>query len=209
MRQIRHYVSRSGLALAWGLLIGCASDPLPPATPATSAPTNPAASETAVALPYPAPLQTTNNAAYPAGSSTTPPSPYPEPASAPQQPTEQLLQGTLSVLFPAPVLGVVIDGDMRVLDIEAASAAATAGVQVGDQLATLDGIPLDSQIQSVKEYIGTARADQAMRLVVRRGADTIELTVMPFSPHPPRDPRLQPGQIVPTTTPVLPPNDYL
>ena len=197
MCQLHHYVYRSGLVLVLGRLAGCGTASLPsanvpPAIRSTALPTTMAVSETTLALPYPVP--------------------YPGPSPAPQQqPTDQHVQSPTSSAdsFPAPALGVVVDPDMRVLSVDVASAAEAAGVQPGDQLETLDRIPVGSQTQKVKQYIRMAGEDQAMQLVVRRGTSTIEVIVVPFSSHARSRPTVEPGLLIPTVTPVVPPDDYL
>jgi hypothetical protein len=192
MRQLHQYVCRSGLVLVTGLLTMCGTPSLPSAN---------------------VPLQATNHATDTIGTSIAPSIPYPEPYPAPQRPlTDQQAQAagpTSATLSPAPVLGVVVDPHRRVLSVDVSSAAETAGIQSGDQLETLDGIPLDSQTQNVKERIRTAREDQSMRLTVRRGATIIEVIVVPFPAHPLSGSTVEPGHPASTPTPVAPTNDYL
>jgi len=194
MHQFHQYVCWSGFVLVTGLLTMCGTPSLPSAN---------------------VPLQATNHATDTIGTSIAPSIPYPGPYPAPQRPlTDQQAQAAGSTgatlgSSPAPMLGVVVDPHRRVLSVDVASAAETAGIQPGDQLETLDGIPLDSQIQNVKERIRTAREDQSMRLTAHRGATIIEVIVVPFPAHPLSGPTVEPGHPAPTATPVAPTDDYL
>lgn len=104
--------------------------------------------------------------------------------------------------FPAPVLGVTVDASMHVLDVEAGSPAARAGIQRGDILETLENIGLtatDGKAQ-VKQLIRNAKNGQKLRLTLQRAGKkaTLEITLTPRPIHPAQ----------PTPTPVTVPNDY-
>jgi len=65
----------------------------------------------------------------------------------------------------------------RVDKIEAGSAAATAGFQVGDIVTAIDGAKIDS-FTDMQRIVGT-RAGEALNFTVKRGADTVNLTGTP------------------------------
>jgi len=123
--------------------------------------------------------------------------------------TSVLPAPTIAILAPAPTLGVVVNPQMRVLSIDIASPAETAGIQPGDQLETLDRIAFASNIQNVKEHIFGARKDQAMQLRLRRGAMSLEVVVVPVPSYPRSRPTLEASQSVPTASPVAPTDVYL
>jgi hypothetical protein len=106
--------------------------------------------DTGISTAYPAPENTAAeiSAAYPA--------PLDNGRSAP----------TLAVLFPARVLGLVIDGDMRVLHVESGGSAEQAGIMAGDVLDTIDDISLASNMAQAKEIIYGSGAGQKLVLEV-------------------------------------------
>lgn len=101
--------------------------------------------------------------------------------------------------YAAPVLGVVVDKDMRVLDVEAHGAAARAGLQRGDVIETIEGIPLAVDKARVKQAIVQAKLTQKLTMKIKRGGLDAVLTVLPAPPV------FEPG---PTPTPVPPDEDY-
>lgn len=105
-------------------------------------------------------------------------------------------------LMPAPVLGVTVDPTMRVVDVERDSAAARAGVQVGDRLNTLDTIRLMQPRAKVraKLYVAAAQHGATLTLTLERDGQPLELDVLvtPFTGAP--------GHLTPT--PVMEPHYY-
>src|SRR5690348_16023875 len=65
----------------------------------------------------------------------------------------------------------------RVDKIEANSAAAAAGFQVGDIVTAIDGTKIDS-FTDMQRVVGT-RAGEALNFTVKRGTDTVKLTGTP------------------------------
>jgi S1-C subfamily serine protease len=114
--------------------------------------------------------------------------------------TALVCAATLSCAFqgdyPAPSLGVVVDSQFTVLDVKAGSAAARAGIEVGDVLVSLDGTAWPtpdewqaalSQIENGQEYI----------VVVQRGTLTVSLNMTARRPAAP----LFPEAVTPTPIP--------
>jgi PDZ domain len=124
--------------------------------------------------------------------------------------TAQSIPGvTPAVLMPAPVLGVVVDKALTVLSVDTYSAAERAGIHVGDVLDTLDDLPIQGNIGEVKNRIQSAQEDQVLHLKIIRQGTPLNLTVVPFSSQELVYPTPEPGRLLPTATPVFPPNDYL
>jgi hypothetical protein len=113
------------------------------------------------------------------------------------------------ILMPAPVLGVVVDKALQVLSVDTYSAAERAGIHVGDVLDTLDDLPIQGNIGEVKNRIQSAQEDQVLHLKIIRQGTPLNLTVVPFSSQELVYPTPEPGRLLPTATPVFPPNDYL
>lgn len=117
--------------------------------------------------------------------------------------TERPVASDSLTLEPAPQFGLVLDKEMRVIDVEEGGAAEKAGVQVGDVLTELNGealAPLDSlpQVDAAFELA----AERTMRrgaapasLAVRRNGAATRIEIMP---GPPPDRR---GQPTPTAVP--------
>jgi len=64
---------------------------------------------------------------------------------------KQLVQ--VSYLHAAPLLGVVVDNEMKVVDIDAGGVAEKAGIQRGDILKSLDGVAFNTDGQEIKEVL--------------------------------------------------------
>lgn len=94
--------------------------------------------------------------------------------------------------YPAPALGVTIDGNFQVLDIKKGSAAEQAGIQIGDVLLSLNG-KTDLPLGEWNEIHARMEVGQEYEVTVQRGDETITLTVIAR-----RDP---PAAIPPGTTP--------
>src|ERR1700760_2070277 len=65
----------------------------------------------------------------------------------------------------------------RVDKVEANSAAAAAGFQVGDIVTAIDGAKIES-FTDMQRAVGT-RAGETLTFTVKRGADTVQLTGTP------------------------------
>lgn len=106
-------------------------------------------------------------------------------------------------LEPAPQFGIVLDREMRVIDVEEGGAADRAGVRVGDVLTMLNGDPLSS-LDSLAE-VGAAFAAVGERALLpdaapasvteRRGGREETITIVPAAPP------ARPGQPTPTAVP--------
>lgn len=106
----------------------------------------------------------------------------------------------ISVLMPTPVLGIVIDKDMRIVHVEAKGAAERAGIQKGDIVEVLDGTLATTQRELVRQIIQEARAGQQHTIRVKRAGKSVDMLIVPAPPVP---------NSQATPTPVLPPYDYL
>jgi S1-C subfamily serine protease len=88
---------------------------------------------------------------------------------------------TVSVLSPAGQLGLVIDTQLRVVDVEPGGAAEGAGIERDDVLLALDGAPLTAP-ETARLAVIAASPGQALRLTVRRGADERTIDVISAPP---------------------------
>ena len=96
--------------------------------------------------------------------------------------------------------GVVVDKDMKVLDIEPGSAAEKAGMQVGDVLDTVEGVSIGKDKDKVKGIIREPKKDKKLKLKLKRADKDM---VIDISPAPPA---ARPNAATPT--PVFAPQDY-
>jgi predicted metalloprotease with PDZ domain len=101
---------------------------------------------------------------------------------------------------PGDELGVVVDKDMKVLDVEPGSAAEKAGVQVGDVLDTVEGVSVGKDKDKVKNLIREPKKDKKLKLKLKRADKDMEVDISPAPPVP------RPGAATPT--PVFAPQDY-
>jgi len=126
------------------------------------------------------------------------------PTATPDLTARQLITTTY-IDYAADVLGVVVDGNMKVLHVEVDSAAAKAGLQEGDVLDTLDDLAFIKDRQKVKDKIhepnfSEPKKVKKFKLKFKRADKMQEVDV---SPGPPT---AQPVQG--TVTPVWDPEDY-
>jgi predicted metalloprotease with PDZ domain len=104
----------------------------------------------------------------------------------------------------APVFGLVLDANKRVLQVEPGSASEKAGVQIGDVIEAINGISLVRNPDEARDAVMEARnVKKAIMVKLKRNDQEQTLQVTPASPVLP-----QTGPIPPTVTPVLSPNDY-
>jgi membrane-associated protease RseP (regulator of RpoE activity) len=85
---------------------------------------------------------------------------------------------------PAPVLGVVVDRNLKVIDVESGSAAEKAGVQRGDVLKKLDSTILTSPVvamNTARQKI-QSKPGQKIDVMLQRGGQDILLQVLPAPP---------------------------
>jgi membrane-associated protease RseP (regulator of RpoE activity) len=94
--------------------------------------------------------------------------------------------------WPAPQLGVVVDENMKVVDIDRYSTAEEAGIQVGDILINIDGVPFTEKDKAKaliwespgeEAYEAVARGEEwqgiARRIELERDGEVLEVTIMP------------------------------
>ena len=95
---------------------------------------------------------------------------------------------------PGPVLGLVVDQRMNVLEIEMGSAAEKAGVKRGDVLKRLGGTGVTSAAEARGRFQQAKKGENMAVIVARGGQDmTLQVTV---ATRPDR-----PGQPTPTAVP--------
>jgi membrane-associated protease RseP (regulator of RpoE activity) len=120
-------------------------------------------------------------------------------------PTAAPLDGpTVIADGPAPTLGVVIDTHNLVLHVEPNSMAAQAQLQPGDEILSVNGLALSDARQAVKVAIAQTTSMSPLALRVSRNRIELNLSAVPPSSIAPI-----PVQPIATTTPVMPPDDYL
>jgi S1-C subfamily serine protease len=120
-------------------------------------------------------------------------------------PTAASLDGpTVIADGPAPALGIVIDKHNVVLHVEPNSMAAQAQLQPGDQILSVNGLALIDDRQEVKAAIAQATSTSPLALRISRNGNELNLSAIPASSSAPI-----PAQPIATTTPVMPPDDYL
>jgi S1-C subfamily serine protease len=105
-----------------------------------------------------------------------------------------------SSLRGAPELGLVVDQRMKVLHVEAGSAAERAGIQRDDVLEAIEGVPVNAPDKAAKQKISGSQPGQKLHIRLQRKGKAMELDAI-SSPPPSHS-----GQ--PTPTPVLAPADY-
>ncbi len=105
--------------------------------------------------------------------------------------------------MPAPELGVVVDRNLRVIDVVAGSAAEKAGLHLGDQLQSFDNTPLlqASQATGVVRQTIAGKQGQPLQIRLVRAGQILTLSILPTLPSGRR------GQPTPTAVPVD--NGYL
>ena len=94
----------------------------------------------------------------------------------------------------APVLGVVVDQQLRVVAVVAGSAADQAGLHPGDLITRVNDATVSSAAAG-KQLLRQASAGQPIMLTVERNGQTLVLPVQLAGP------RGQPGQATPTPVP--------
>lgn len=114
-------------------------------------------------------------------------------------------QITSYAMMPAPVLGVVLDQDGKVLFVKSGSAAEKAGVAVDDVLESVNGISISSDREKAHEVISSTADGELIDLQYNHGGRSITTKAQPSRPTP----LLRADGTMTTPTPVLPPEDYL
>lgn len=111
------------------------------------------------------------------------------------------LQPTIFALSPPAVLGIVVDGDGNVIQVEQEGSASIGGIQVGDKIVSFNEQKVTpSNLKNLPEQIANSESKPATVIVLRKGNE-IKLTVKPTPP------RARPEQ--PTATPVPNNQQYL
>ncbi len=107
------------------------------------------------------------------------------------------------VLYLAPELGIVTDEKLNIILIEPGSAAEKAGLQLGDILERIEGIPLvlAEDRSKAKQVYRHNLEGMEMQLTVIRNGETLELPFVPMRPS-------NLPENMPTITPVWPPYDF-
>jgi S1-C subfamily serine protease len=93
-----------------------------------------------------------------------------------------------------PALGVILDQNMRVLDIEADSTAARAGIQRGDILRAIGGTNIASP-RATAELVRRSKIGQNLTITLERGGQQVSLPLV-IGPRPGH-----PDQPTPTPVP--------
>ena len=112
-------------------------------------------------------------------------------ATAPSLPTPVAVTATPTGFtdytgsYPAPVLGLVVDPALRVVEVAPDSGAARAGVRPGDTLASLGGTALTDTAEGQRVAQAAVLAGAGpVAVVVRRAGQELKLDVQPAPPAP-------------------------
>jgi S1-C subfamily serine protease len=127
----------------------------------------------------------------------SPPAPIATPAASGQQRSaiySTTIYDNTAPVHAAPVQGVVVDQQLRVVAVVAGSAADQAGLQPGDIITQVNDAAIASAAAG-KQRIRQAPAGQEITLTVERNGQTLVLSVWLAGPHG------QPGQATPTPVP--------
>ena len=82
----------------------------------------------------------------------------------------------------APVMGVVVDRDLRVVDVEKGGAAEKAGITRGDVLRSLDATPLANGPEAMQRFRERAIVGQGLSVGLTRGGEDLQVQVLPIPP---------------------------
>jgi S1-C subfamily serine protease len=107
--------------------------------------------------------------------------------------TQTATEVFISDLMPMPVMGLVVDRDLRVMDIEIGSGAEKAGIQKGDVIHSISGT-LPKSAMDAKAMMGRFVREKQVTLDLERKGTRMQLVVELSYPASKR------GQ--PTATPV-------
>src|SRR5215210_3830811 len=69
----------------------------------------------------------------------------------------------------AAVLGLVVDKNARVIDLESGGAAEKSGIARGDVLKTIDNVPVTSGADAMQKYYERSGGGKVLSLVLDRG----------------------------------------
>lgn len=109
----------------------------------------------------------------------------------------------MTIDMPAPKLGIVVDEKLQVIDIDAGGPGELAGIQKGDTLISIAGVPF-SKKEEADAVIQAFPGGKPLRLLLERNGKTMEVQITPGSLTWWQSP-------LPTPTPMNPeePFDYL
>lgn len=121
-----------------------------------------------------------------------------------------------TIIWANPVLGVVIDEQMTVIDVDSKSAAEVAGILKGDVLISVDGISFIDDKEKIRQLLWATPSDGEAayerleageewentphQLQLQRDGQVVDLTIIP---------RPNLSEVAPTPVPVELPLDYL
>lgn len=84
----------------------------------------------------------------------------------------------------APVIGVVVDRNLRVVDVERGGAAEMAGIMRGDVLRELETTPLTDGAEAMQRFRERARTGQGLSVGLSRGGKDLQVRILPVPPTP-------------------------
>jgi len=113
------------------------------------------------------------------------------------QSDETTIRYTTQSIGPVPVLGLVVDENLNVVDVEKESAAEKVGVLKGDKITKVSGVNVKSGIDA-KRMMGGVNEDKDVALSINRNSE--QLNIIVGVGYPPA----RPGQPTPTA---VPPNE--
>lgn len=113
------------------------------------------------------------------------------------QSDETTIRYTTQSIGPVPVLGLVVDENLNVVDVEKGSAAEKAGVLKGDKITQVSGVNVKSGIDA-KRMMGGVNKDKGVALSINRNSE--QLNIIVGVGYPPA----RSGQPTPTA---VPPNE--
>lgn len=85
-------------------------------------------------------------------------------------------------LSPAPVLGIVIDQEMKIISVESDSAAEQAGLQVGDILKSIHSKFVSNPLQA-RQIFYDSNLTIKMRFTIMRDGNEIPFEILPKAPN--------------------------
>lgn len=92
-------------------------------------------------------------------------------------------QTTITALYGTPVLGIVADTQLQIIDIEPGSVAEQAGLQRGDVIVAL-GQQVTTSPEQLRRAIVALAPQQAVDLTFRREGAEHRVRMMPAAPAP-------------------------
>lgn len=109
--------------------------------------------------------------------------------------------GPTFALYPAPIFGVVVAPNLKVVEVEVDSAAAKAGIQTGDIIESIDNVNVASP-QAAMQAARQVQAKQQASLALKRNGQKVVVRVQPgrTSGHGPN--------AIPGATPTPVPSNY-